>query len=217
MILIEPKWRNEIYVFKSNSFAILKLESPYSDHCFNYLEIRFRDREDAIADCGSNQTHISNGKVIPKFIFKFSNLTLSEDIYHLNKVVECRQQFSKVDCDVRLYLTQTTILEFENSTETYVRLRRDSDASISVVSKPRIDHIDYVTYILGALGSWIGFSFIRINPIPLLFKIDKSDNYPINYYSYSNMKFIRRELMQMKRESIKMKQHISSLERKLKR
>lgn len=32
-------------------------------------------------------------------------------------------------------------------------------------SKPRIDNIDYVTYIFGALGSWFGFSFIQLNPV----------------------------------------------------
>lgn len=42
---------------------------------------------------------------------------------------------------------------------------------------PRIDTISYVTYILGAIGSWIGFSFIGINPIPNFIKIDPNQNF----------------------------------------
>ena len=41
--------------------------------------------------------------------------------------------------------------------------------SYVIESKPRIDHVDYVTYILGALGSWLGFSFLAFNPIPYFF------------------------------------------------
>ena len=43
-----------------------------------------------------------------------------------------------------------------------------------IVSRPKIENIDYMTYILGALGSWIGFSFIRLNPVnKFLRRIDK--------------------------------------------
>ena len=92
----------------------------------------------------------------------------------------------------------------------------DTDASFSVISKPKIDDIDYVTYILGALGSWIGFSFIGINPIPHLFE-KEGVNYAISHKScHSNIKFIRRELIQSKRESIKMKQELNRIKQKSK-
>ena len=38
-------------------------------------------------------------------------------------------------------------------------------------SKARINIIDFITYVMGALGSWIGFSFLLINPVPFIFKI----------------------------------------------
>lgn len=49
----------------------------------------------------------------------------------------------------------------------------DTEPSFVIKSKPRIDNIDYVTYIFGAFGAWLGFSFISINPVPYLFQIKK--------------------------------------------
>ena len=213
LIMVEFQGRNEIYRFKSNSYSVTKLESPYSDHCFNYHNIGFQDRQDAAAECAGTKSKVSVHKITPKSIYQFSNASLKMGLDNYKKCFLFK--FWKSDCDTKLYLTQLAVIDLKNISETFIQIVPDTEASFSVVSKPRIDNIDYVTYILGALGSWIGFSFIGINPIPHLFRIDTGDNNPINYYS--NMKFIRRELMQMKRESIKMKQHISILERKLKK
>ena len=46
----------------------------------------------------------------------------------------------------------------------------DDDPSFEMESKPRINAIDFITYIFGALGSWIGFSFLVINPVPWVLK-----------------------------------------------
>lgn len=53
-----------------------------------------------------------------------------------------------------------------------------NEPSFTLESKPRIDNIDYVTYILGALGSWLGFSFLGVNPIPYLLKV--ASNTPVS-------------------------------------
>ena len=100
------------------------------------------------------------------------------------------------------------------NTFSMVRLVPDTDASFSVISKPRIDSIDYVTYILGELGSWIGFSFIGINPIPHLFEKEGVNSAISHKSCHSNIKFIRRELNQSKRESIKMKQELNRIKQK---
>ena len=47
----------------------------------------------------------------------------------------------------------------------------DTSPSFMIESKARINIIDFITYIMGALGSWIGFSFLLINPVPFIFKI----------------------------------------------
>ena len=40
-------------------------------------------------------------------------------------------------------------------------------------SQIKIDDVDFVTYIFGALGTWFGFSFLMINPLPLFFTTNK--------------------------------------------
>ena len=78
-----------------------------------------------------------------------------------------------------------------------------------MISKPKIDDIDYVTYILGALGSWFGFSFIGINPIPYLLEMPGREKViPINHNIYkTRYKQIKLELVEKTKEinSIKLK------------
>ena len=48
--------------------------------------------------------------------------------------------------------------------------------SSQIDSKRNIDFIEYFTFILGALGTWIGFSFIDCNPVPFIFKKEYIEN-----------------------------------------
>lgn len=40
--------------------------------------------------------------------------------------------------------------------------------SYTIANSPKIDRLYYITYVLGAAGTWIGFSFMSIEPVPLL-------------------------------------------------
>ena len=51
--------------------------------------------------------------------------------------------------------------------------------SFFIESKPRIDDIDFVTYILGAFGFWFGLSFLSINPVPCFLAITDSNGVAI--------------------------------------
>ena len=166
-------WINNSQVFeaKSNSFKILKMLSPYSDHCFNYSDIGLRDRNDAIATCGSSQTHVSPNKVVRETDVKFFN-SFTNWTGHAETQRKCAMTHVKPDCNQRLFLTRlTTEVSYHSAIISAIYFAKETDASFSVISKPKIDDIDYVTYILCALGSWIGFSFIGINPIPHLFQM----------------------------------------------
>lgn len=58
-------------------------------------------------------------------------------------------------------------------------MRHAHQPSFRIASKAKIEDIDLITYILGALGSWIGFSFLGFNPIPFLSKLTMA---PLNGY-----------------------------------
>lgn len=53
----------------------------------------------------------------------------------------------------------------------------ESDVNVSyyIESKPRIDNIDYDTYVLGAMDSWLGFTFLMLNPVLYCMKIKPSN------------------------------------------
>ena len=190
--------RTQLFTAKSNSFKILKMPSPYSDHCFNYPDIGLRDSDDAIATRDSNQTHVSPLKVVRETDVKFMNSSTKWTM-----TIKPGDDF-KPDCNQRLFLTRlrTTEPGYRKSSILFVP---DTDVSFSVISKPKIDNIDYVTYILGALGSWIGFSFIGINPIPHLLQMPREASVtPINH-SICKLRF-----QQLKLDSIKDRKEINA-------
>ena len=45
------------------------------------------------------------------------------------------------------------------------------DPSFAIYSKERINPIDYVTFILGTVGTWLGISMVSFNPVPMLFVV----------------------------------------------
>lgn len=149
---------------RSNSFYSIKLASPYKDHCFDYKSKKMIDWLDAIAKCGSNRTHSSYRTIAWKRLYNTSDLRTKQ-----YDGENCPESKFKVDCDEKIYVIRVTI------TDTLIRnpeitFGKDYDVSFVVISMPRIDTISYITYILGAMGSWIGFSFVAINPIPYFFK-----------------------------------------------
>lgn len=86
------------------------------------------------------------------------------------------KEFYELDCSKYHFLTQVGIpikVIFKVNEAYIFNVQDDADASYNVKSKPRTDDIDYVTYILGALGSWIGFSLIGINSIPYSIEIQR--------------------------------------------
>ena len=168
LVRTEVKWINSTQRFDivSKSYKITKLQSPYSDHCFDYTTIGLMDQNDAISTCNSNKTHLHGNKVVLKSIFISSNSSLWGEGFD-----KCKKQ--KLDCNTFMYITKVSV-GTQLSSQPSIWLGSDLDASFDVISKERINDIDYITYILGALGTWIGFSFIGINPIPYL--IRKQDN-----------------------------------------
>ena len=52
-----------------------------------------------------------------------------------------------------------------------------------VVSQPKIAMIDYITYVLGACGTWFGFSFLILNPAPF---VEKSKRRQRTFWEFKN-------------------------------
>ena len=170
LIGVKTNWKNnsQEYVITSNSFTISKLIAPYTDNCFNYPDIGLESRNEAIALCDSNATHLAFRKVVRKNDPEHSSYKQKNE-----NETNCDQSKFKVDCDQNLFITNLAIDNYPEDVEaanSSIEFPVDTQASFGVMSQPRIDNIDFVTYILGALGSWIGFSFTGVNPVPFFMK-----------------------------------------------
>lgn len=61
------------------------------------------------------------------------------------------------------------------------------DPSVSIESQPKINHIDYISFVLGVIGSWLGISVLSFNPIPKVFQmIQGQKNNSITGYQHKS-------------------------------
>lgn len=114
---------------------------------------------------------------------------------------ECVTMYARDDCNKTTIFTQVETL----STPVLVKLpnllfskQPDYDPSFVLESKPRIDDIDFVTYILGALGSWLGFSFLGVNPIPYLLRTEDAQDTDVKPVTTDRLAQVKRDCFQNK-------------------
>lgn len=92
-----------------------------------------------------------------------------------DSLINCTKLYPKHDCNQTTFLFQDSINSYHwgyNVTYVSIEIKPDIEPSFLIISKPRIDNIDYVTYIFGTFGFWFGFSFIMINPVLWFFAIE---------------------------------------------
>ena len=172
------------------------LEWPYEDNCKRYFGSNSIDRLDAIVNCVNFKSFLENSMLSNIKVFKRGDIFYGK--YRVNVsgneeyTEECERKYKQLDCSSTVYLTEATtpkyIYRYPLPARNFFYTGGDSDPSFMIRSKPRIDNIDYVTYILGALGAWIGFSFVAINPIPFFLRIDLFET-DSNIVSLANMNF----------------------------
>ena len=174
MKIVSNVWKTRngsLIAVSSFWYHIIKLKYPYKDNCVDYTELKYDSRLDATAICISIVYPMMNGNVSNiKIITKDDRKYFNKQVIKAPKPFQekCAPLF-KSDCVQRVYITHTgPTVDWEGDSISF-DVDEDDDPSFVIKSKPRIDNIDFVTYIFGALGAWIGFSFIAINPIPFLF------------------------------------------------
>lgn len=160
-------------VAKQNTFVIKKLEYPYTDNCLYYTKI---DIEKLFIQCTIDKYNALGRSIyVSEYESKYENLTYSDSTIGCSEITPDNDKCDRVA--IFSYIQKEDI-EHSNLGNDYINIAGDwGDLPQFVIqSKPRIDNIDYVTYIFGTFGSWIGFSFLMLNPIPLFFVSDKSSN-----------------------------------------
>lgn len=161
---------------RNHFYSMRRLPWPYIENCKNYEIDQFRE----ITNC-VNKLSFSNSSLLYQYrAFRLSSQFINHSIsFDEQEDYEqtCGKSISQIDCHQHVYPTTSTVITVPRGGKGNMtfNVRHAADPSFVIQSKARIDDIDYVTYILGALGSWLGFSFIGINPIPYSLQIEGSD------------------------------------------
>ena len=159
------------YVMVSDhSYTLNKLKHPYVEDCFDYNRIGFRNELDATFDCYHKH---SDGKVVEGETIRETDGKLldsaTEQIFNRTLFENCKNKFPKKMCNQKIIFTRSSIQAMDLKPQVAVVVTPSQDPSFVITSTPRIDFIDYFTFILGTVGAWLGISVLSLNPIPSLF------------------------------------------------
>ena len=168
----------------SYSYEFSKLKPPYVDACVDYKLLGFLNRLDAVSDCLNEgmfrKYGLSRMKIFDFSSYhdgryhKYANYTLSitNDIEKSN---ECYKRYPSEDCHSELTYTDIDKITGSGHTNYSYSIKRiavrqllSTKASYKAENHAQIDPVDFVTYIFGAAGTWFGFSFMTIEPVPLI-------------------------------------------------
>ena len=160
--LYEENYEVSSYFYETN-----RLRKPYEDNCFDYKTIDLIDRRDAVEEC-VNRDMISNRNISNQYkIFtqEYNHRisrgpSVEEDICIYNR---CEKEIRSKDCHEQVHFTSISIIRRIHGFGGVVQ-KFSKYPSFYIESHSKIDDIDFITYIFGAMGTWFGFSFLMINP-----------------------------------------------------
>lgn len=174
-----------------------RLQAPYADQCMNFKALNFSGSKEAISSC------LEEGKVsVLRIVSENENHLLKYRRKNISVYRDCKK-YNRVECNSHdiftLLVSKGSDQTKDNILRYHISIRLANQPSFRIVSKPKIGYVDLITYILGALGSWIGFSFININPIPFIMKIKDGANDWI-----SKSKLTENDVRKIKRKIIRL-------------
>lgn len=153
------------------SFHVSKLEYPYTDNCFNYTSMDVVDRDDLINNCINDVMNSEkNVSWTMKIFRKGSPYRLGSQ--HFDIVRHCSLKYKQTDCYQETVFTESVIKQSWDDGRLSVSFEyfMTDKPSYFLSSQPKIQNIDFITYVFGAFGTWFGLSFIGINPFGSLIK-----------------------------------------------
>ena len=165
-------------------YRTMKLSWPYRDDCVDYdAMFGIPDRLVAIGQCYNAIRARTDRKLSQCFYVTRNdeihlNETLSMDDCDITDDV-CDKHYAKLDCDQTIHFTTIKWSDYDTATPQTpffaIQSVPSPDPSFVIESKPRIDNIEFVTYVFGALGTWFGFSFLMLNPVPFVLSVRSSN------------------------------------------
>ena len=156
-----------------NSYYVHRLASPFADECINFPELNFKNKYHAMYNCtekDGNKTMMSQSRMVTKGDEHLT--TFKRGFKHV--MGDCGK-YNRSECYSQTIFTQILSKNTYRPTDEFyyyfIAFKQSNQPSTIVRSNAKIGFVDLITYIFGALGTWIGFSFIQLNPIPHLLTV----------------------------------------------
>lgn len=148
------------------------MPAPYIDNCLNYEKSsNTSSRLDVIDDCIEDY-HIANHRKMHFLKFHKGGRRIGFIQAFRNITLICHEKFKNPDCVSRIHFSKVKKHVYEKGRKIISVSRVFNDIpSLNAISHPKIEIIDFITYIFGAMGMWIGFSFIVINPFKYFIEV----------------------------------------------
>lgn len=160
------------YMYLENT----RLPYPYNTNCRHYET----DQADCYKLCLINKTMNNLHKFPFTCIIRESdrqNLNFSNPIVDAQDLgnwrfkeklgryeQECTRQCSKKDCREELYITKLKKMDYFEGSISF-RVNLPSNPNYFVAFHPNMQFFEYVTFVLSAMGTWLGISIYSVNPI----------------------------------------------------
>lgn len=152
-----------VYTLSGNSYLNERLSWPYVDDCTDYTMLGYLDRNDAINSCINDMKVSEANRTYDRKIFQHG-VNMNSTSYAPYREV-CAARYPNCDCYSNNIFTRITHQKIDDAANYLAFMLQLSDLpSFEIRSQSKIADIDYVTYVLGACGTWFGFSFLMLNP-----------------------------------------------------
>ena len=95
----------------------------------------------------------------------------------------CEKKYQNRNCeDITTFTeSQTEIyINHHNRNDTIYYQTKSDKPSFEIISKAKIERVDFFTYVFGAFGTWLEFSFLVINTVPALFETKTINSHQSN-------------------------------------
>lgn len=154
-----------LFGLRSYTSTINRLEPPYTTQCKKY------NYADALKECINNSVvkdlnrlspisqHIDGNLrlVTAKFLDNHTNTRKYSGI-----VKRCRENFPKFECQTQYTISSVDDRQVWN--DFIINIVLPDTGSIIVDNFEKMLFIDYITFALSCFGTWMGFSFLGLNP-----------------------------------------------------
>lgn len=156
--------------FTYDHIEISRLEYPYNTHCFDYTQVGFQSQSHCISNCFEYNYHKrfkKNANLIsvsseqspaPRKVMVGDFSSTSNESYSLEISNHCLNQCNRQDCKKQFFSPSLKSESIAENNIVRIDVRIPSAPTTYIMYMPRMNLIDFVTYVLSYISFWLGWS-----------------------------------------------------------